>query len=101
MGWGPTVEPYNAYLNDRMNGATLLSIALGHAADALCSCLGEVRELSATMTMPRKSFTIPDTGESRPRNPDDQACVAGLLRGGAALSIHYRGGRFPGPNLLW
>src|SRR5438477_1574351 len=22
MGWGPTVEPYNAYLNDRKNGAT-------------------------------------------------------------------------------
>src|SRR5881275_2886061 len=27
MGWGPTVEPYNAYLNDRKNGATMLSIA--------------------------------------------------------------------------
>src|SRR5436190_3663094 len=53
MGWGPTVEPYNVYLNDRKNGATLLSIALGHAADALCYCLGEVRELSATMTMRR------------------------------------------------
>src|SRR5207245_10312086 len=25
MGWGPTVEPYNAYLNDRKNGATLRS----------------------------------------------------------------------------
>src|SRR5207244_3783286 len=23
MGWGPTVEPYNAYLNDRKNGATM------------------------------------------------------------------------------
>src|SRR5438067_3172205 len=47
MGWGPTVEPYNAYLNDRKNGATMLSIALGHAADALCYCLGEVRESAA------------------------------------------------------
>jgi len=28
MGWGPTVEPFNAYLNDRKNGATMLSIAL-------------------------------------------------------------------------
>src|SRR5215210_2700622 len=34
MGWGPTVEPYNAYLNDKNNGATMLSIALGHAAEA-------------------------------------------------------------------
>src|SRR6266478_4190544 len=41
MGWGPTVEPANAYLNDKLNGATMLSIALGHASDALCHCLGE------------------------------------------------------------
>jgi len=96
MGWGPTVEPYNAYLNDRNNGATMLSIALGHAADALCYCLGEARELSATMTMRRKSFTIAETGESKPMNADDQVCVAGLLEGGAALAIHYRGGRSRG-----
>jgi predicted dehydrogenase len=31
MGWGPTVEAFNAYLNDKKNGATMLSIALGHA----------------------------------------------------------------------
>jgi len=101
MGWGPTVEPYNVYLNDRKNGATLLSIALGHAADALCYCLGEVRELSATMTIRRRSFTIAGTGESKPMHADDQVCVAGLLEGGAALSIHYRGGRSRGTNLLW
>ena len=101
MGWGPTVEPFNAYLNDKKNGATMLSIALGHAADALCHCLGEVRELSATMTVRRKSFTIAGTGESKPMNADDQVLVSGLLEGGAALSIHYRGGVSRGTNLLW
>src|SRR5204862_1836468 len=39
MGWGPTVEPFNDYLNDRRNGATMLSIPVGHTADALCYCL--------------------------------------------------------------
>src|SRR5438309_9412869 len=58
MGWGSTVEPYNAYLTDKKNGATMLSIAVGHAADALCHCLGEIRELSATMTVRRKSSTV-------------------------------------------
>src|SRR5436305_7216991 len=43
MGWGRRVEPYNAYLNDKKNGATMLSIALGHTADAICICLGAVR----------------------------------------------------------
>jgi predicted dehydrogenase len=101
MGWGPTVEPFNAYLNDKKYGATMLSIALGHAADALCHCLGEVRELSATMTLRRKTFTIAETGESKPMTADDQVCVSGLLENGAALSIHYRGGTSRGTNLLW
>jgi predicted dehydrogenase len=101
MGWGPTVEPYNAYLNDKQNGATMLSIALGHAADALCYCLGEVRELSATMTVRRKTFTIAGTDESKPMNTEDQVAVTGLLEGGPAFSIHYRGGSSRGTNLLW
>src|SRR6266496_297677 len=101
MGWGSTVEPFNVYLNDNKNGATMLSIAVGHAADALCHCLGEVRELSATMTARRKSFTIAGTGESKPMTADDQVCVTGLLEGGAALSVHYRGGHSRGTNLLW
>src|SRR2546427_3967261 len=101
MGWGPTVEPYNAYLNEKKNGATMLSIALGHAADALCHCLGEVRELSATMTMRRKAFTVAGTGERKAMAADDQGAVSGLLESGAAFSIHYRGGTSRGTNLLW
>ncbi|MFL5962730.1 MAG: Gfo/Idh/MocA family protein [Gaiellaceae bacterium] len=101
MGWGPTVEAFNAYLNDKKNGATMLSIALGHTADALCYCLGEVQELSATMTRRRKTFTIAGTGESEPMNADDQVGVTGLLQGGAAFTIHYRGGVSRGTNLLW
>src|SRR5207247_4369408 len=92
MGWGPTVEPYNAYLNDKQNGATMLSIAVGHTADALCYCLGEVRELSATMAMRRKTFTIAGTGETKPMNAEDQVGVSGLREGGAVFSLHYRGG---------
>jgi predicted dehydrogenase len=101
MGWGPTVEPFNAYLNDKTKGATMLSVALGHTADALCFCLGEARELSATMAMRRKSFTIAGTGESKPMQAEDQVAVTGLLEGGAAFSIHYRGGVSRGTNLLW
>src|SRR3954449_3395744 len=101
MGWGPTVEPYNAYLSDKDNGATMLSIALGHAADALCHCLGEVGELSATMTARRTSAEVTGTGESIPMTAEDQVAVSGLLDGGAAFSIHYRGGASRGTNLLW
>src|SRR5213080_1415924 len=101
MGWGGAVPPYNAYLNDRKNGATLLSIAVGHTADALCYCLGEVRELSATMAVRRETFTIAGSHESIPMNAADQVAVAGLLESGAAFAIHYRGGVSRGTNLLW
>src|SRR5256714_12336956 len=53
------------------------------------------------MTMRRKSFTVAGTGESKPMAADDQVAVSGLLEGGAAVSIHYRGGVSRGTNLLW
>src|SRR2546428_245368 len=62
---------------------------------------GGDRELSAPMTMRRKSFTITGTGESKPMTAEDQVLVSGLLEAGAALSIHYRGGVSRGTNLLW
>src|SRR5437868_7231342 len=34
-------------------------------------------------------------------NADDQVLVSGLLEGGAAFSIHYRGSVSRGTNLLW
>jgi predicted dehydrogenase len=101
MGWGETVPPYNAYVNDKDNGATMLSIAVGHAADALCHCLGEVGELSATMTARRTTAEVAGTGESVPMTAEDQVAVSGLLESGIAFSIHYRGGVSRGTNLLW
>jgi predicted dehydrogenase len=101
LGWGATVQPFNEYLNDKKNGATMLSIPFGHTADALCHFLGEIHELSATMTRRRKSFRVVGTDERKPMNTCDQLCVTGLLEGGAAVSIHYRGGLSRGTNLLW
>src|SRR5260370_40707263 len=53
------------------------------------------------MTVRRKTFTIAGTGERKPRTADDQVCVSGLLDGGAAFSMHYRGGVSRGTNRLW
>src|SRR5947208_9083890 len=77
------------------------SIAWGPAAAAPCHCLVEVRELSATLAVRRRSFAIAGTGEKKPMSAEDQVCVTGLLEGGAAFSIHYRGGHSRGTNLLW
>ena len=101
MGWGPTGQAYNTYTQEKKNGATMLSIPFGHTSDALCYCLGEVRELSATMTLRRNSYTIGESSERNPRTTDDQIVVGGLLDNGAAFSIHYRGGASRATNLLW
>src|SRR5207244_6490822 len=85
MGWGPAVPAYNAYLNDKKNGATMLSIPIGHTADAMCYTLGEVRELSATMTSRRTSSAVIETGERKPMTSEDQIAITGLLEGGAAF----------------
>jgi predicted dehydrogenase len=53
------------------------------------------------MAMRRTTFTIAGTGESKPMNAEDQVGVTGLLEGGGAFSIHYRGGVSRGTNLLW
>lgn len=53
------------------------------------------------MTVRRKTFTVAGTDGSKPVTAEDQVCVSGLLEGGAALSIHYRGGVSRGTNLLW
>lgn len=101
MNWGPVMEQSNAYTADRRNGATLLTIPFGHTVDALCYCLGEVREVSATLANRNQTFSVAETGEVLPMTSHDQVCVSGLLDGGAALSLHYRGGVSRGTNFLW
>jgi signal transduction histidine kinase len=61
------VEPFNAYLNDKKNGATMLSVALGHTADALCHCLREVRELGHHDHAPK---VLHDGGDGQKQTPE-------------------------------
>lgn len=101
--WGAEASQGHAYLADKANGATVLTIPFGHAVDALCYCLGEIEleTLSATMTVRRKTLTLLDSGERLPVTSEDQVIVGGVLRGGAVAAIHFRGGRSRGTNLLW
>src|SRR5438093_12779042 len=53
------------------------------------------------MVILRQTSTSAETDDSKPMTADDQVGVIGLLEGGAAFSIHYRGGVSRGTNLLW
>ena len=99
--WGGQTDAAHAYLDDRRNGATMLSIPLGHTLAGFRDVLGDFGSLSARLINRRKTAHITDTGETIPRTTPDQVLVHGALESGAAFSIHYRGGVSRGINLLW
>src|SRR5438477_11435375 len=70
----------------RANGANTLTIAGGHAIDALCAVLGEFAELSA-----RVSTRIPEwrtlEGKAVPVDSPDSINVVGRMVSGAEVSI--------------
>jgi predicted dehydrogenase len=89
------------YLTDIRNGATMLTIPFGHSVDALCYCLGEFAEFSATMATGRPIVKVRGTGDTVTMTAADQLAVAGKLAGGAVAAVQYKGGRLLGTNLLW
>ena len=93
-GWGGSIpdKRTSAYLLDRANGATMLTIPIGHTLAALRDVLGEIAEVSAVLATRRPTAQVADTGESLPMSAPDQVLVSGVLAAGAPLSIHYRGG---------
>jgi predicted dehydrogenase len=101
-GWGGVIDEKSAYLLDRTNGATMLTIPMGHTLAALRDVLGEVAEVSAVSATRRTSALVAATGETLPVSAPDQVLVSGVLANGAPLSIHYRGGTpRDGDGLFW
>lgn len=98
---GGETDAAHAYLYDKSNGATLLSIPLGHTLAGMREALGGFGDLSARMINRRNTMHVTDTGETIPSTSHDQILVHGALESGAAVSIHYRGGISRGTNLLW
>lgn len=101
ISWGGVIDARNAYTADQRNGATLLSIPVGHTLDAVCSILGEFQQVSGVLANGRTEATVQETGETISMTAHDQVAVAGRTEKGALVSAHYRGGMGPGTGLLW
>ncbi len=101
LAWGPFTDDTHAYLSDKRNGATMLSIPVAHTMDALCHCLGELTEVSATLANRRTSSRNMSSGAELPMTSEDQVAFTGRLEGGAVIAAHYRSGTLRGTNLLW
>lgn len=97
-GWGGHVSERMRYTLDRALGATMLSIAFGHAIDVVSMVVGELEDLVATTATRRPQVVLGDTGQTVPMTAADQVAISGTLAGGAILSVHYRGGTVSGPG---
>jgi predicted dehydrogenase len=72
---------------DRRNGANTLTIAGGHAIDALCFVLGEFAEVSARLATKISEWHNTDTGETMQVDSPDWISVTGRLERGAEVSF--------------
>lgn len=95
-----TIEDYY-YLFDAANGATMQAIPVSHTLAAMQDVLGGFDTLSARFVSRFESVKVTDIDEVRPKTAPDQVMLQGTLVGGAAVSVHYRGGVNRGTNLLW
>ncbi|MFN8526236.1 MAG: Gfo/Idh/MocA family oxidoreductase [Chloroflexota bacterium] len=72
---------------DRRNGANTLTIAGGHAIDALCFVLGEFQQVSARLDTRVTEWFNTDTGETMKVDSPDWISVSGRLEGGAQAAF--------------
>jgi predicted dehydrogenase len=98
---GDVVGQPNAYMLDKINGANLLTIPVGHSLDLLNYVLGEFVELSALSDVRRPLITIEETREQMVKTAVDQVAVIGTLTSGATASIHIREAVAGGTGFLW
>jgi len=77
-----------AWMADREQGANTLTIATGHAVDAFCFCVGEIKELSGRVSTQVPVWETSEPGKTVNVTAPDDVIVSGLLAGGAVASIH-------------
>jgi predicted dehydrogenase len=94
--WGTPVSPGMVYTLDRKLGATMLTIAFGHAIDLVSMLVGELRDVVATTATRRPEVPLGRTGQVVAMTAEDQIAISGTLAGGAILSVHHRGGAASG-----
>lgn len=72
---------------DRRNGANTLTIAAGHAIDALCFVVGEIDSVSARLATRIPAWHNTDTDETMTVDSPDWVSLSGRLEGGAEVSF--------------
>ncbi|WP_432838234.1 Gfo/Idh/MocA family protein [Dactylosporangium sp. CA-092794] len=96
--WGTPVSERMRYTLDRSLGATMLTIAFGHAIDLVSMIVGELQDVVASTAVRRPLVPLGRTDRTVHMTAEDQIAVSGTLPGGAVLCAHHRGGTLSGPG---
>jgi predicted dehydrogenase len=99
--WGPVIPDSSAYILDAANGATMLTVPLGHSIAAFVEVLGAIQDVSALVATRRRSVRLADSGEDVALKAPDQVIAAVRFQSGLPMSLHYRGGLSKGQGFRW
>ena len=91
--FGPKTDKANLYLEDVVNGATLLTIHGGHALDAAIAVLGALEDVAALATTQFPEVEVADDGQRRARTVPDYVVTQSRLSAGGLVSVEVAGGR--------
>ncbi|THZ85936.1 NAD(P)-binding protein [Aureobasidium pullulans] len=107
LGGKETIEPME-YLNYAETGGNMLVIPFGHLYDSISYTLGELQEVSSTLSIQHPEVVVKSADGSKVvktirRTAADHIAMSGLLSSGAQSSAVVHGGQaFPAePSFLW
>ena len=90
MIFGPKMPDWFLYALPVEAGANLLTIPFGHAVDALCYVLGEIKDISATLANLRPEVEVLGKEGKVKKTAHDHISVMGqLANGGGVVNVTY------------
>jgi predicted dehydrogenase len=106
---GAEIQEGHEYLNDKESGGNMLVIPFGHIYDSASYVLGELREVSTTLSTQHPEVAVksaadrPTVVKTIKRTTADHVTMSGLLESGAQSSaiVHGAGPLKGEPGLVW
>lgn len=99
--WNGSTDARREYLSYRRNGATMLSIPVGHFIDAMTWTLGDFSDFSSRLTIKQKEVRVRDQDRFIGTDVHDDVRITGTLVSGAPACIHFRGSQDEATKLRW
>lgn len=99
-GWGASALDHHAYLQDKSNGATLLSIAGGHSLAAIERLMGPYQSVSVTGSLFCSAVQLIGEQRTIPRSGFDHMLIVGRHTQGEISVLELIGGTMNTPFQL-